>query len=83
MDARGMTTRDIQGHVEEIYGVEVSPTLLSHVTDAVEEEVRAWQSRPLDVSEVATNTPSRTIRVTLSSDPKCCRATARPLSGAR
>jgi putative transposase len=48
MYARGMTTRDIQGHLEEIYGVEVSPTLISHVTDAVLEEVRAWQSRPLD-----------------------------------
>jgi putative transposase len=48
MYARGMTTRDIQGHLEEIYGVEVSPTLISNVTDAVLEEVRAWQSRPLD-----------------------------------
>ncbi len=48
MYARGMTTRDIQGHLEEIYGVEVSPTLISNVTDAVMEEVRAWQSRPLD-----------------------------------
>jgi putative transposase len=46
--ARGMTTREIQGHLEEIYGVEVSPTLISNVTDAVLEEVRAWQSRPLD-----------------------------------
>ena len=46
--ARGMTTRDIQGHLEEMYGVEVSPTLISNVTDAVLEEVRAWQSRPLD-----------------------------------
>lgn len=48
MYARGMTTRDIQGHLEEIYGVEVSPTLISNVTDAVVEEVKAWQSRPLD-----------------------------------
>jgi putative transposase len=46
--ARGMTTREIQGHLEEIYGVEVSPTLISNVTDAVLDEVRAWQSRPLD-----------------------------------
>lgn len=46
--ARGMTTRDIQSHLEEIYGVEVSPTLISTVTDAVEEEVKAWQSRALD-----------------------------------
>ena len=48
MHARGMTTRDIQGHLEEMYGVEVSPALISDVTDAVSEEVRAWQSRPLD-----------------------------------
>jgi putative transposase len=48
MYARGMTTRDIQGHLEEIYGVEVSPTLVSNVTEAVQEEVRAWQNRPLE-----------------------------------
>jgi putative transposase len=46
--ARGMTTREIQGHVEEIYGVEVSPSLISAVTDAVADEVKAWQNRPLD-----------------------------------
>lgn len=46
--ARGMTTREIQGHLEEVYGVEVSPSLISLVTDAVLEEARAWQNRPLD-----------------------------------
>jgi putative transposase len=46
--ARGMTTREIQGHLEEIYGVEVSPTLVSTVTEAVSEEVKIWQNRPLD-----------------------------------
>ena len=46
--ARGMTTREIQGHLEEIYGVEVSPDLISTVTDAVIDEVKAWQARPLD-----------------------------------
>lgn len=46
--ARGMTTRDIRSHLEEIYGVEVSPALISTVTDTVEEEVKAWQNRPLD-----------------------------------
>ena len=45
--ARGLSTRDIQGQLEELYGVEVSPTLISNVTDAVMDEVRAWQSRPL------------------------------------
>src|SRR3972149_5854237 len=46
--ARGLTTRDIQGHLEELYGSEVSPTLISAVTDTVLEDVTAWQSRPLD-----------------------------------
>jgi putative transposase len=46
--ARGMTTREIQGHLEEIYGVAVSPTLISMVTDAVTDEVKLWQNRPLD-----------------------------------
>jgi putative transposase len=48
MYARGMTTRDIQAHLEEIYGIEVSPTLVSQVTQAVTEEVALWQNRPLD-----------------------------------
>jgi putative transposase len=38
-----MTTREIQGHLEEMYQVEVSPALISNVTDAVMEEVKAWQ----------------------------------------
>ena len=48
MYARGMTTRDIQAHLEEMYGVEVSAALISEVTDAVAEEVKLWQSRPLE-----------------------------------
>lgn len=46
--ARGMSVRDIQGHLQEMYGVEVSPDLISRVTDAVAEDVIAWQQRPLD-----------------------------------
>ncbi len=46
--ARGMTVREIQGHLQEMYSIEVSPTFISSVTDAVIEEVKAWQSRPLD-----------------------------------
>lgn len=46
--ARGMTTREIQGHLKEIYQVEVSPSLISTVTDAVLDDVKAWQSRPLE-----------------------------------
>lgn len=48
MYSRGMTTREIEGHLKEMYGVEVSPTLISNVTEAVMEEVKTWQSRPLD-----------------------------------
>ena len=47
--ARGMTVREIQSHLEEMYGTEISPTLISSVTDAVMEDAKAWQSRPLDV----------------------------------
>ena len=46
--ARGMSTRDIQGHVGELYGITISPDLVSAVTDSVIDEVRAWQSRPLE-----------------------------------
>ena len=46
--ARGLTTRELQDHLEEIYEVEVSPALISKVTDAVLDEVKAWQNRPLD-----------------------------------
>lgn len=46
--SRGMTTRNIQSHLKEIYGVEVSPELISKVTDVVHEDVRAWRTRPLD-----------------------------------
>ena len=46
--ARGMTVREIQSHLEEMYGTEVSPTLISSVTDAVMDEVKNWQARALD-----------------------------------
>ena len=46
--ARGMTVREIQAHLEEMYGAEVSPSLISSITDAVSEEVKTWQARPLD-----------------------------------
>src|SRR5919205_317841 len=48
MYARGMSTREIQGHLRELYGLEVSPDLVSAVTDAVLDEVAEWQSRPLE-----------------------------------
>jgi len=48
MYARGMSTRDIQGHLRELYGIEASPQLISTITDAVLEEVYRWQGRPLD-----------------------------------
>src|ERR1700757_46080 len=46
--ARGLTVREIQAHLHELYSVEVSPDLISRVTDAVLDEVREWQNRPLD-----------------------------------
>lgn len=48
MYARGMSTREIVGHVQELYGVDVSPDLISAVTDAVLDEIAAWQVRPLE-----------------------------------
>jgi putative transposase len=48
MYARGMTTRDIQAHLKELYGTDVSPQLVSNITDRVQDDVKAWQSRPLD-----------------------------------
>jgi len=50
MYGRGMTDREIRGHLEEIYDVQVSPDLISRVTHAVLDEVREWQNRPLDKS---------------------------------
>jgi len=46
--SKGVSTRDIRSHIEEMYGVEVSPDLISTVTDNVQELVREWQTRPLD-----------------------------------
>ncbi len=48
MYARGMSVREIVGHLRDLYGVEVSPDLISAVTDAVLEEIASWQSRPLE-----------------------------------
>ena len=48
MYARGMSTREITAHLQEMFGAEVSPALISAITDTVADEVRAWQSRPLD-----------------------------------
>ncbi len=50
MYARGMSTREIVGHLRELYGIEVSPDLISAVTDAVLEEIATWQARPLETA---------------------------------
>jgi putative transposase len=50
MYARGMTVREIQGHLLDLYGLEVSPDLVSTITDAVLETVGEWQNRPLEAS---------------------------------
>ena len=49
MYARGMSAREIRGHLEDLYGIDVSPDLISAVTNAVQEEVAEWQNRPLDI----------------------------------
>jgi Transposase, Mutator family len=46
--AKELSTREVTTHLEELYGVEVSATLISNVTDAVSDEIKAWQSRPLE-----------------------------------
>ena len=43
-----MTVREIGAHLQEMFGTEISPSLISSVTDAVSKEVKAWQARPLD-----------------------------------
>ena len=48
MYARGMTVREIQGHLAELYGIDVSPELISAVTDAVLDEIAEWQNRPME-----------------------------------
>ena len=48
MYARGLSVREIQGHLAEFYGIEVSPDLISAVTDAILDEVAEWQDRPLE-----------------------------------
>jgi putative transposase len=53
--ARGMTTRDIRAHLREIYDVEVSPDLISRVTDAITEELAEWQARPLEEGRFLVN----------------------------
>ena len=45
--SRGLSTREMQGHREDLYGTEVSPTRISTITDAILDEVRTWQARPL------------------------------------
>ena len=46
----GMSTRDIQCHLQQVYGVEVSPETISNITDSVMADVRKWQTRPLETS---------------------------------
>jgi transposase-like protein len=66
----GMTARDIKAHLEKIYNVEVSPELISHVTEAVMEEVKEWQSRPLEKSYAIVYLDA--LRVKSKQDGKSC-----------
>jgi putative transposase len=67
--ARGLTTRDIRAHLREMYDVDVSPDLISRVTDAVLEELQEWQSRPLDRGRLSGGVHRRTD----GQDPRRCR----------
>jgi transposase-like protein len=66
----GMTNRDIKSHLERVYNVEVSPELISRVTDAVAEDVREWQSRPLERSYAIVYLDA--LRVNSRQDGKSC-----------
>jgi transposase-like protein len=70
MYAFGMTDRDIKAHLEDIYNVEVSPDLISRVTNAVMEEVREWQGRPLERSYAIVYLDA--LRVKSRQDGKSC-----------
>ena len=80
MYARGMTVREIQGHLLELYGLEVSPDVISTVTDAVLETVAEWQNRPLETSyplssDAKCNTPRRfDIGKVVQDLKECCHA---------
>lgn len=63
MYARGMSTRDIQAHIQEVYGVDVSPQLVSDVTEAVVDEVRAWQTRALEPVYLATYLDALVVKI--------------------
>jgi transposase-like protein len=85
-----MTVREIRGHLQELYGVEVSPDLISRVTDAVLEEVRDWQNRPLDavypVARRAIDPLDQSLfRLALrrapGQDPRCCAGPSRQWRG--
>ncbi len=72
--ARGMTTRDIRAHLREMYDVDVSPDLISRVTDAVADELAEWQSRPLDRVYPVTLTGALMARIrdgVVASRPAC------------
>jgi putative transposase len=59
MYGRGMSVRGIQGHLRDLYGVDVSADLVSAVTDAVLEEIAEWQNRPLEpLYALCSSTPS-------------------------
>ncbi len=73
--ARGMTVREIRGHLSELYGAEVSPDLISRVTDAVLDEVREWQTaRPFAGTAAAPRGPGVGTRRKSASSRRCRRA---------
>jgi transposase-like protein len=67
--ARGLSTRDIRAHLREMYQVEVSPDLISRVTDGVLQELQEWASRPLDRGRILEIVANQVVR-----HPHCCMA---------
>ena len=70
MYARGMSTRDIAGHLLELYGIEVSPDLVSAVTDAVLDEIATWQARPLEPAPGQCPKAAGLLRCPTGEDPR-------------
>ena len=77
--ARGMTVREIQAHLEELYQVEVTPSLISAVTDEVMDEVTAWQQRPLESSYVVVFFDCLRVKIRDESGSGRGRTSSRPL----
>src|SRR4051794_25217131 len=81
--ARGLTVREIQGHLDEIYATEVSPDLISRITDAVIEDAKAWQTRPLESVYAIVYLDALIVKIRTATRSKTTPATSRSASTSR